>query len=76
MRITALSFGWVFDIEVCGRCGGSARVIACVEEQDVIDIILAHLRDKDPTSSARRKISDIRACFSGFSLRQLRVLAN
>ena len=39
------------DIKVCGRCGGSARVIACVEDQNVIDNILAHLRDKDPTSS-------------------------
>ena len=39
------------DIEVCGRCGGSARVIACIEDQDIIDKILAHLRDKDPTSS-------------------------
>jgi hypothetical protein len=35
------------DIEVCGRCGGSARVIACIEDQDVIDNILAHLRDKE-----------------------------
>lgn len=35
------------DIEVCGRCGGSVRVIACIEDQDVIDRILAHLRDKE-----------------------------
>jgi hypothetical protein len=35
------------DIEVCGRCGGSARVIACIEDQDVIDSILAHLREKE-----------------------------
>ena len=25
------------DIEVCSRCGGSVRVIACIEDQDVID---------------------------------------
>lgn len=31
------------DIEVCARCGGSVRVIACNEEQDVIDRILEHL---------------------------------
>lgn len=31
------------DVEVCGRCGGAATVIACIEEQDVIDRILAHL---------------------------------
>ena len=35
------------DIEVCNRCGGSVRVIACIEDQDVIDRILAHLRDKE-----------------------------
>jgi hypothetical protein len=35
------------DIEVCGRCGGSVRVIACIEDQDTIDRILAHLRDKE-----------------------------
>ena len=35
------------DIEVCGRCGGSVKVIACIEDQDVIDRILAHLHDKE-----------------------------
>ena len=35
------------DIEVCGQCGGSIRVIACIEDQDVIDSILTHLCDKE-----------------------------
>jgi hypothetical protein len=35
------------DIEVCSRCGGSVRVIACIEDQDVIDRILSHLRDQE-----------------------------
>jgi ribosomal protein S27E len=35
------------DIEVCSRCGGSVRVIACIEDQDIIDRILAHLRNKE-----------------------------
>ena len=35
------------DIEVCSRCGGSVKVIACIEEQDVIDRILAHLRETE-----------------------------
>ena len=35
------------DIEVCGRCGGSVRIIACIEDQDVIDRILAHLERKE-----------------------------
>jgi hypothetical protein len=25
------------DIEVCGRCGGSVRVVAGIEDQDIID---------------------------------------
>ena len=35
------------DIEVCSHCGGSVKVIACIEDQDVIDRILGHLRDKE-----------------------------
>ena len=35
------------NIDVCGHCGGSARVIACIEDQDIIDRILAHLRKKE-----------------------------
>ena len=34
-------------IEVCSPCLGSGRVIACIEDQDVIDEILAHLRQKE-----------------------------
>ncbi len=43
------------DIEVCSRCGGSVRVIACIEDEDImpdtagqaLDRILAHLREKE-----------------------------
>jgi hypothetical protein len=35
------------DIEVCDRCVGSVKVIACIESKDVIDSILAHLRGKE-----------------------------
>ena len=41
------------DIEVCGRCGGSVKVIACIEDQDIIDRILAHLREKEQEAPAR-----------------------
>ena len=41
------------DIEVCGRCGGSVRVIACIEDQDVIDRILTHLRQKERETPTR-----------------------
>ena len=40
------------DIEVCGRCSGSLRVIACIEDQDIIDKILAHLRNKEQNTPA------------------------
>jgi hypothetical protein len=41
------------DIEVCGRCGGSARVIVCIEDQDVIDQILTDFREKEQEAPAR-----------------------
>ena len=41
------------DIETCGRCGGSLKVIACIEDHDIIDRILAHLRKKEQEAPAR-----------------------
>ena len=34
------------DVETCIHCGGSVRVIACIEDQPVIDKILTHLKIK------------------------------
>jgi hypothetical protein len=34
------------DIETCRVCGGSMKVIACIEDPVVIKKILAHLRGK------------------------------
>ena len=34
------------DVSTCEKCGGDARVIACIEDQAVIDKILAHLIKK------------------------------
>ena len=34
------------DIETCNQCGGAVKVIACIEDQAVIDKFLAHLKDK------------------------------
>ncbi len=34
------------DVSVCPKCGGEAKVIACIEDQAVIDKILAHLMKK------------------------------
>ena len=38
------------DIEACSLCAGPVRVIASIEDQDVIDGILSHLRDKEQGS--------------------------
>jgi hypothetical protein len=35
------------DIETCRQCGGTVRIIACIEEPVVIKKILAHLDRKD-----------------------------
>jgi len=34
------------DVSICSECGGEASVIACVEDQAVIDKILGHLMKK------------------------------
>jgi len=41
------------DIETCGRCGGSLKVIACIEDQDIIDRILTHLLQKEQDTPTR-----------------------
>ncbi len=39
----------VFNIDVshCERCGGTARIIACIENPDLIRRILTHLTARD-----------------------------
>jgi len=34
------------DVEVCSHCGGGVKVLACIEDQPVIDQILHHLNRK------------------------------
>jgi len=43
------------DISVCPLCGGTVRVIADVTEPDVIQTILAHLKQRAPPGAMRRK---------------------
>ena len=40
----------VFNIELCGHCGRSVKVIACIEDRDIINKILAHLRQQEQGS--------------------------
>jgi len=37
------------DVETCPSCGGSVKVIACIEHPPVIERILNHLAGKDLT---------------------------
>jgi hypothetical protein len=34
------------DIQTCAACGGAVRIIACIEDPEVIEKILAHLDKK------------------------------
>jgi hypothetical protein len=34
------------DVSICPKCGGEAKIIACIEDQAVIDTILQHLQAK------------------------------
>ena len=34
-------------IDTCPKCGGKLRVIACIEDPDVIDTILGHIRGRE-----------------------------
>jgi len=40
------------DVETCRVCGGTARVIACIEDPVVIKKILVHLEEKLPARAA------------------------
>lgn len=44
------------DIEQCERCGGKVKIIASMEDPQVIGKILAHL---EPTEQARRSAADL-----------------
>jgi hypothetical protein len=42
------------DIDICPTCGGSARIVACIEDPEVIGKILAHLAGKTADLEATR----------------------
>ena len=39
------------DVELCERCGGALKIIACIEDPQVIAKILTHLERRDRASS-------------------------
>ena len=42
------------DIESCPACAGAVRIIACIEDPDIIEKILTHLDGKGACRVARR----------------------
>jgi hypothetical protein len=49
------------NVETCVHCGGAVKVIACIEDQEVIDKILSHLRKKDSLPSPSIVLLETRA---------------
>jgi len=48
------------EVETCDKCGGDARIIACIEDPAVIQKILTHL-DNTASSAATALLPDCRA---------------
>jgi hypothetical protein len=42
-----LKRAFAIDIEKCPDCGGESRVIACIEDAQLIAKILAHVRSRE-----------------------------
>ena len=49
------------DIQTCTACGGTFKVIACIEDPAVIDKILTHLR----CGACGSHDTSIRICYTG-----------
>ena len=49
------------DITACKRCQAEVKIIACIEERQVIDKILAHINRPQETLIPLMVISGIRA---------------
>ena len=48
------------DIETCPKCGGTLRVIACIEDPDVIATILEHIRARDEAEASQPRAPPLR----------------
>ena len=47
------------DIETCNECGGAVKVIACIEDSEVIQKILSYLKKQDSGQSSNSNKSQI-----------------
>ena len=44
---------FAIDIKTCPKCGGKLRVIACIEDPDVIATILVHIQRLEATEPSQ-----------------------
>ena len=45
---------FAIEIEKCEKCGGKAKIIACIEDAEVIEKILKHLGLDEPSQTRNR----------------------
>ena len=50
---------FAIDIETCPKCGGTLRVIACIENPDVIATILEHVGARGVAATAKSRAPPI-----------------
>jgi len=51
---------FAIDIETCPKCGGKLRVIACIEDPDVIATILEHIRTREAAETSQPRAPPLR----------------
>ncbi|MDR3492255.1 MAG: transposase, partial [Gammaproteobacteria bacterium] len=49
------------DISLCPHCQGTMKIIACIEEREAIDKILAHINKQNSSGKTPSSVSSIRA---------------
>ena len=52
---------FAIDIETCPKCGGTLRIIACIEDPDLIATILEHIRARDKAEPSQPRAPPLRA---------------
>ena len=51
---------FAINIETCPKCGGKLRVIACIEDPDIIATILEHIRGREETQPSQPRAPPLR----------------
>ena len=51
---------FAIDIATCPRCGGKLKVIACIEDPDVVATILEHIRARDEAQPSQPRAPPLR----------------